>query len=96
MRTYRVGQPRPNAIITLTHAAFFLKASTDKLKHHESFYFTQNGSEPDALYALHHVDPASNDAKNTYAVALFDAHHPEILYGEVLAKPGWSRECLCQ
>jgi hypothetical protein len=76
--------------------AFFLKASTDKLKHHESFYFTQNGSEPEAQYALHHVDPASNDAKNTYAVALFDSRNPDVLYGEVLAKPGWSHPTLSQ
>ncbi|KAH9879732.1 hypothetical protein IAQ61_001551 [Plenodomus lingam] len=75
---------------------FFLKPSADKLKHHESFYFTQNGSDPEAQYALHHVDPASNAAKNTYAVALFDSHHPDILYGEVLAKPGWSHPTLSQ
>ncbi|KAI8931835.1 hypothetical protein NX059_011471 [Plenodomus lindquistii] len=75
---------------------FFLKEATDKVKHHESFYFTQNGSEPTAQYALHHVDPASNDAKNTYAVALFDSHHPDVLYGEVLAKPGWSHPSLSQ
>ncbi|CAN9137424.1 unnamed protein product [Alternaria sp. RS040] len=75
---------------------FFLKASTDKLKHHESFYFTQNGSEPEAQYALHHVDPTSNDAKNTYAVALFDSRNPDVLYGEVLAKPGWSHPTLSQ
>jgi hypothetical protein len=76
--------------------AFFLKASTDKLKHHESFYFTQTGSEPDAQYALHHVDPSTNEAKNTYAVALFDSRNPEILYGEVLAKPGWTHPTLSQ
>lgn len=75
---------------------FFLNASSDKIKHHESFFFTQNGSEPEAQYALHHVDPASLDAKNTYAVALFDAHHPEILYAEVLSKPGWTHPTLSQ
>ncbi|KAF1828945.1 hypothetical protein BDW02DRAFT_511104 [Decorospora gaudefroyi] len=75
---------------------FFLKPSTDKLPHHESYYFTQNGSEPDAQYALHHVDPGANEAKNTYAVALFDSRSPEILYGEVLAKPGWTHATLSQ
>lgn len=58
--------------------------------------FTQNGSEPEAQYALNHVDPASNVAKNTYAAALFDSHNPDILYGEVLAKPGWSHPTLSQ
>ncbi|KAH5294746.1 hypothetical protein HBI12_220660 [Parastagonospora nodorum] len=75
---------------------FFLKPSTDKLKHHESYYFTQNGSDPDAQYALHHIDPSSNDAKNTYAVALFDSYRPDILFGEVLAKPGWTHPTLSQ
>ncbi|KAF1359116.1 hypothetical protein EJ07DRAFT_120933 [Lizonia empirigonia] len=75
---------------------FFLKATDKANKHQESFLFTQNGSEPDAQYALNHVDPASNAAKNTYAVALFDSHTPEVLYGEVLAKPGWSHPTLSQ
>ncbi|CAI6331917.1 unnamed protein product [Periconia digitata] len=75
---------------------FFLKPSADKIKHHESFYFTQHGSDPEAAYALTSVDPASQAARNTYAVALFDSHNPEILYGEVLSKPGWSQPSLSQ
>ncbi|KAF1997267.1 hypothetical protein P154DRAFT_441559 [Amniculicola lignicola CBS 123094] len=73
---------------------FFLKASPDGVKHHESYYFTQHGSEPEATYALQHLDPAANDAKNTYAAAIFDSHSPDILYGEVLAKPAWSQPSL--
>lgn len=75
---------------------FFLKPSTDGLKHHESFNFTQHGSEPEPTYALHHLDPTSNSAKNTYAAALFDSHNPDILYGEVLARPGWTQPTLSQ
>ncbi|KAF2472433.1 uncharacterized protein BDR25DRAFT_302621 [Lindgomyces ingoldianus] len=75
---------------------FFLKPSPDGLKHHESFYFTQRGTEPEATYALHHLDPAANAAKNTYAAALFDSHSPDILYGEVLSKPGWTQPTLSQ
>lgn len=75
---------------------FFLKPSADKVKHHESFYFTQHGSDPEAAYALTSVDPASQAAKNTYAVALFDSYNPEILYGEVLSKPGWTQPTLSQ
>ncbi|KAF2638672.1 hypothetical protein P280DRAFT_455859 [Massarina eburnea CBS 473.64] len=75
---------------------FFLKPSADKVKHKESFYFTQHGSEPDAAYSLTSLDPASTAAKNTYAVALFDSHNPEILYGEVLSKPGWSHPSISQ
>ncbi|KAF2794157.1 hypothetical protein K505DRAFT_407665 [Melanomma pulvis-pyrius CBS 109.77] len=75
---------------------FFLKPAGDKLKHHEAFYYTQHRSEPEARYALHHVDPAANEARNTYAAALFDSHYPDILYGEVLAKPGWQQPTLSQ
>lgn len=75
---------------------FFLKATDKANKHLESLLYTQNGSEPEAQYALNHVDPASNSAKNTYAVALFDSHNPEVLFGEVLAKPGWSQPSLSQ
>ena len=80
----------------LTDAAFFLKQAADKVKHHEAFLFTQHGSEPEAAYALTSVDPAANDARNTYAVALFDSHNPDVLYGEVLSKPGWSQPSLSQ
>ncbi|ORY17518.1 hypothetical protein BCR34DRAFT_474785, partial [Clohesyomyces aquaticus] len=75
---------------------FFLKPSPDGTKHYEAFYFTQRGSEPEATYSLQHLDPASNAAKNTYAAALFDSHSPEILYGEVLSKPGWTQPSLSQ
>lgn len=34
--------------------------------------------------------------KNCYAAALFDAYSPEILYGEVLARPSWSQPTLSQ
>jgi hypothetical protein len=80
----------------LTDVAFFLKQAADKVKHHEAFLFTQHGSDPEAAYSLTSVDPAANDAKNTYAVALFDSHNPEILYGEVLSKPGWQHPTLSQ
>lgn len=75
---------------------FFFKASPDGVKHHESFYFTQHGSEPEAAYSFRHADPASNEARNTYAAALFDSHNPDVLYGEVLAKPGWTQPSLSQ
>ncbi|KAF1925998.1 uncharacterized protein M421DRAFT_7499 [Didymella exigua CBS 183.55] len=75
---------------------FFLKATDKASKHLESFLYTQNGSEPEAQYALTHVDPASNTAKNTYAVGLYDSHYPDVLFGEVMAKPGWSHPTLSQ
>ncbi|USP79638.1 hypothetical protein yc1106_06912 [Curvularia clavata] len=75
---------------------FFLKPSTEKIKHQESFYFTQHGSDAEAQYALHHLDPTAPNAKNTYAVALFDSRNPDILYGEVMSKPGWTHPTLSQ
>lgn len=76
-------------------AAFFLKAPNNNTKHNETFYFTQHGSEPEAQYSLKHVDPVSPEAKNTYAVGLLDAF-THVVYGEVLAKPGWTLPTLSQ
>ncbi|KAF2742810.1 hypothetical protein M011DRAFT_529648 [Sporormia fimetaria CBS 119925] len=75
---------------------FFLKPTTDGIKHNEAFYFTQHGSDPEATYLLKHVDPATPEARNTYAAALFDTHSPDVLYAEVLAKPGWTQPTLSQ
>ncbi|KAF2194169.1 hypothetical protein K469DRAFT_651381 [Zopfia rhizophila CBS 207.26] len=75
---------------------FFLKHSPDGVKHHESYYYTQYGAEPEAFYALQHLDPASSAAKNTYAAAIFDSRYPDVLYAEVLAKPGWTQPTLSQ
>ncbi|KAF2755752.1 hypothetical protein EJ05DRAFT_488466 [Pseudovirgaria hyperparasitica] len=75
---------------------FFLKANTDGVKHHQAYYFSQHGSDPAPSYDLHHLDPASPDAKNTYAVALFDAHNLDVLFGEVLLRPGWTHPTLNQ
>ena len=82
--------------ITNTLLAFFLKPSPDNIKHHQSFYLSQYGSEPEATYALHHLDPSSNSAKNTYAAAIFDSYNPEVLFAEVLARPGWTQPTLSQ
>ena len=82
--------------ITNTLPAFFLKPSPDNIKHHQSFYLSQYGSEPEAIYALHHLDPSSNSAKNTYAAAIFDSYNPEVLFAEVLARPGWTQPTLSQ
>jgi len=95
-RHFPVRTPHLCPRTTLTPAAFFLKPSSDALKHHEAFYYTQHRSDPEAQYALHHVDPDSNSARNTYAAALFDSHYPDILYGEVLAQPGWTQPTLSQ
>ncbi|KAF2136017.1 uncharacterized protein K452DRAFT_322692 [Aplosporella prunicola CBS 121167] len=69
---------------------FFLKASTDQVKHNEAFYFSQHGSEPAPAYTLRHPDPVAPNARNRYAAGLFDAHNPDVLFGEVLIQPEWT------
>lgn len=78
--------------------AFFLKPSPDGVKHNRAFYLSYHGSDPEPAYALHHADPASPSPnhKNCYAAALFDAYQPDILYGEVLARPTWNQPTLSQ
>ena len=78
--------------------AFFLKPATDGVKHHQSFYLSHYGSDPAPAYSIHHADPSSPSPnhKNCYAAALFDAWNPEVLFGEVLARPGWTQPTLSQ
>lgn len=74
--------------------AFFLKPSPTGIAHHRSYYLTHHGSEPEPCYTLQHADPASQASKNCYAAALFDAYNPDVLYGEVLARPTWTQPTL--
>ena len=76
--------------------AFYLKPSLDGVKHHENILLTQYGSEPAPIYTLHRLDPASLTSRAAYAVAIFEAHNPAVLYGEVLVKPGWTQPSLSQ
>ena len=78
--------------------AFFLRPSPDGVKHHRALYLSHHGSDPEPAYALQHADPASPSAshKNCYAAALFDAYNPDVLYGEVLARPLWNQPTLSQ
>jgi hypothetical protein len=78
--------------------AFFLRPSPDGVKHHRALYLSHHGSDPEPAYALQHADPTLPSAshKNCYAAALFDAYNPEVLYGEVLARPLWNQPTLSQ
>ena len=78
---------------------FYLKqAAADGIKHHRDIHFSQNGSDPAPAYSLHNADPASPSPahKNCYGAALFDAYNPEVLFGEVLARPDWTQPTLNQ
>ncbi|KAI7238932.1 hypothetical protein KC330_g2259 [Hortaea werneckii] len=76
--------------------AFFLRPSSTGLKHHRDLFLTHHGSDPAPAYTVRHADPASPSLahKNCYAAALFDAYNPEVLFGEVLARPGWTHPSL--
>ena len=61
-----------------------------------ALYRTQAGSEPEPAYILRKPDPSAPNARNCYAVALFDAYNSEVLFGEVLVRPKWTHPTLSQ
>jgi len=61
-----------------------------------SVYHTQGGSEPEPAYTFRRADPADPAVKNSYAIALFDAYNPEVVFGEVLLRPRWTQPTLSQ
>lgn len=75
---------------------FFLKPPSKEAKHVQSLFLSHHGSEPAPAYTLHHADPTSPSPahKNCYAAALFDAYNPDVLFGEVLARPAWTQPTL--
>lgn len=79
----------------LTSLVYLLSERKDK-DLASTLYHTQGGSEPQPTYIYRYADPTTPATRNCYAVALFDAHNPDILYGEVLVKPGWTQPTLSQ
>ncbi|KAF2434148.1 hypothetical protein EJ08DRAFT_494345 [Tothia fuscella] len=76
---------------------YYYKPSVDKTRPYESsLLFTQFDSDPEPRYTLRHPDTTSPTAKNCYAVGLFDAYIPDVLFGEVLVKPEWTQPSLSQ
>ncbi|EGR50363.1 uncharacterized protein TRIREDRAFT_105407 [Trichoderma reesei QM6a] len=67
-----------------------LHSSEDPLQ--TGLFYTYNGSDPVRAYNLQR--PAPSSSPNQYAVALFDAHYPSVIYGEVLVKPEWQQPTL--
>lgn len=76
--------------------AFFLRASSNGVKHHRDIFSSHRGSEPAPGYSVQNIDPSSPAIahKNCYAAALFDAYNEDVLFGEVLARPGWTQPSL--
>ena len=78
----------------LTLPAFYLRSSTDDVKHNASVLLSSHGSDALPAYSLRHPDPALPASKNRYAAALYDSYNPDILFGEVLLIPEWSKPTL--
>lgn len=76
--------------------AFYLKPSTDSIKHYTTIYLSERGTEASPAYTLRHPDPALPASKNRYAAALYDSYNAEILFGEVLLIPEWTQPTLSQ
>jgi hypothetical protein len=77
--------------------AYYFHPPSDKNRPFESsLHFTQYDSEPEPRYSLKQPDPAAATAKNCYAVGLFDAYIPDVLFGEVLVKPEWTTPSVSQ
>ena len=76
--------------------AFYLKPSTDSIKHYTTIYLSERGTDASPAYTLKHPDPALPASKNRYAAALYDSYNAEILFGEVLLIPEWTQPTLSQ
>lgn len=76
--------------------AFLLKGSKEKPKQLSTFFYSQHGNEYEPAYSLRHLDPEQLASRNRYAVALYDAFNPEVLYAEVLLIPNWTHPTLSQ
>ncbi|PNS21734.1 Protein transport protein SEC31 [Sphaceloma murrayae] len=76
--------------------AFFFKRAADGTQHHEAVLQSYQGSDPTPSYTLKHADPKLQASRNCYAAALFDSYNPEVLFGEVLVQPTWTKPTLSQ
>ncbi|KAL1960114.1 hypothetical protein VTO42DRAFT_286 [Malbranchea cinnamomea] len=75
---------------------FYIKRSSEKPRFQSTLFFVQGGAEARPVYSLRHLDPSSPTARNRYAVGLYDAFVPDVLYAEVLIVPKWTQPTLSQ
>lgn len=74
--------------------AFLLSPSREKPKQNSTFLFSQHGAEYNPYYAVRHLDPEQHASRNRYAVGIYDAHVPDVLFAEVLLIPEWTQPTL--
>ena len=79
------------SFLSLTCLAFYLRPSSDGVKHNSLILLSHRGSDATPEYTLRHPDPSLPASKNRYAAALYDSYNPEILFGEVLLIPKWTQ-----
>ena len=72
-----------------------MKTSKEK-KQNSTFLYSQYGNDFEPAYTLKHLDPEQQASRNRYAVALYDAFNPDVLYAEVLLIPEWISPTLSQ
>lgn len=73
---------------------FLLKASKDRPKQNSTFLYSQFGNDFEPAYSVRHLDPEQPSSRNRYAVGLYDAYNPDILFAEVLLIPDWTQPTL--
>jgi hypothetical protein len=76
--------------------AFFIKPNSDDPLR-STIFLGQGGQDLNPEYTLRRPDPKQTpEARNCYAVALYDSHNPDVLYAEVLVQPEWMQPTLSQ
>ena len=70
---------------------FFLRPSSDRVPWHTTLFLSTNASDLEPEYALHSVDPENPASKNTYSIALLDAHNTSVIFAEALSRLQWSQ-----
>ena len=70
---------------------FFLRPSSDRIPWHTTLFLSANASDLEPTYALHSLDPDLPASRNTYSIALLDAHNPSVIFAEILSRLQWSQ-----
>ncbi|KKY25257.1 hypothetical protein UCRPC4_g01896 [Phaeomoniella chlamydospora] len=73
---------------------FLITPLSERSKQESTILFTQYGAERSPAYTLRKPDPTSPNSKNRYAVAIYDAFNPDVLFAEVLLIPEWTQPTL--
>lgn len=70
--------------------SFFIKPPVDN-ELASTILESSQGSDPQPEYILKRPNPKDLDAKNCYAIALYDPYNSDVLYAEILVRPEWAQ-----